>query len=630
MINSLRSKLSAAAVIVGFTVAACCSPSEQGGACDSPSGMNMDPMGMSTMVCPLVILTQNDPKPPPLFPYIGTAHWHVPWGQDYFDQGLRFFYAFNNRESYRAFSESAREAEDSKIPCSACYWAQALVLGVDLNMPTQSDEDQREAKADLYRARNANPSPEDSAIIDALSGRYQDCNGKARNECQDARNRAYYDGMKRVLDMFGRDDPNVITLFADSAMNLTAWNYWKADGSPVRPEVTEARQYLERALNFAQYPPNEGPIHWYIHLMEQSSTPDVALRYANQLGPIAPNAGHLVHMSSHIYLRLGDMPNTIKANKAAIEADERYFAAEPDLYRPDGDRYRYEYYPHNINFFVAGAVLSGDNAERDVNRYAEKLLQSLPHNGNGPDTDAYRTTYYLSLLNFTRPAGIRNFAPPSPFAQQPLANIAFDFAQLMADLWDGGNSKQAIDKLDVDVAHYRNDAAGGGDPKANCDTPPGSGKRELCLTAILSDLAHARTAASNKNWEEAITAAEHARAIQDHMPYTEPPVWPYPVRQTLASILIRKADADGPSTQRGRQDLQTAKQQLFESLNLSPDGRPKPQISTETYPGNGWAYYGLWEIAKRDNASQADIDSAWKNLNDHWFGSAEFHTLDRL
>jgi hypothetical protein len=630
MITVLRSKLSAAAVIVGFTVAACCSPSEPAGACDGPSGMNMDPMGMSNSICPLVILTQNDPKPPPLFPYIGTAHWQVPWGQDYFDQGLRFFYAFNNRESYRAFSEAAREAEDSEIPCSACYWAQALVLGVDLNMPTQSDEDQREAKADLYRARNANPSPEDSEIIDALSGRYQDCNGKARKECQEARNRAYYDGMKRVLDTFGRDDPNVITLFADSAMNLTAWNYWRADGSPVRPEVTEARQYLEKALNFVQYPPNDGPIHWYIHLMEQSSTPDVALRYANLLGPIAPNAGHLVHMASHIYLRLGDMPNTIKANKAAIEADERYFATEPDLYRPDGDRYEYEYYPHNINFLIAGAVLSGDNTERDVNRYAEKLLQSLPDKGNGPDTDSYRTAYYLSLLNFAGTASIRDFAPPSPFAQQPLANIAYDFARLMADLWDGRNSQQAVDKLDADVAHYRNDAAGGGDQKANCDTPPGFGKRELCLAAILHDLAHARAAVSNKNWDEAVHAAENARAIQDHMLYTEPPVWPYPVRQTLASILIRKADADGPTTPRGRQDLQTAKQQLFESLNLSPDGSPKPQISTEAYPGNGWAYYGLWEIAKRDNSSQADIDKAWNDLNDHWFGSAEFHTLDRL
>jgi hypothetical protein len=630
MINLLRSKLSAAVVIIGFTVAACCSPSEPAGACDSASGTNMDPMGMPTMECPLSILAENDPKPPPLFPYIGTADWHVAWGQDYFDQGLRFFYAFNNRESYRAFSEAAREADDSKIPCSACYWAQALVLGVDLNMSNQSEKDQQAAKADLDRARNANPSPEDLDIIDALSGRYQDCNGKVPKDCQKDRNQAYYDGMKRVLDTFGRDDPNVITLFADSAMNLTAWNYWKPDGSPVRPEVKEAQQYLEKALNFAQYPPNEGPIHWYIHLMEQSGTPDAALRYANLLGPIAPNAGHLVHMSSHIYLRVGDMLSTIKANKAAIEADERYFATEPDLYRPDADRYRYEYYPHNISFVVAGAVLSGDNAQHDVNRYAEKLLQSLSDNGNGPGTDSYRTAYYLSLLNFAGTAGIRNFAPPSPFAQQPLANIAYDFARLMADLWDGTNSQQSIDKLDVDVAHYRKDAAGSGDLKANCDTPPGFGKRELCLAAILSDLAHARVAVSNKNWDEAIKEAENAGEIQGHMLYTEPPLWPYPVRQTLASILIRKADAEGPSTQRGRQDLQTAKQQLFESLNLSPDGSPKPQIPTETFPGNGWAYFGLWEIAKRDNSSQADVDKAWNDLNDHWFGAAEFHTLDRL
>lgn len=653
MFNLFRSRLSAAAIVFVFTVAACCSPYEATGNCPDPPeepttqadvGMDtgqstggMDMANMSTKPCSLVNLTENDPKPPPLYPYIGSAHWHVPWGQGYFDQGLRFFFAFNYRESYRAFRAAADEADDNGIPCSACYWAQALPLGVDINKKKQSEPDRRAANIALHRAAKANPNPEDQEIIHALSGRYQNCNGKLPKECQGVRNQAYYDGMKSVLKTFGNDDPNVITLFADSAMNLSPGRYWDKDGNLVPGPLTEARNHLERALKFGQYPPNEGPIHWYIHLMEGSSTPDVAKQYADLLAPIAPlrplapNAGHLVHMPSHIHYRMGDMQNAIRANKEAIEADEAYFEEEPNLYRPDDDRYKYGFYPHNIRFLLAAAVLSGDNNEQDVNRYAEKLLQSLPDKADGFLADTYRTVYYLAKMNFSSTAEIRKFAKPNPFDQQPLANIAYDYTQLMANIWDDGkNPEESAHKFDDDLAKYRKNASDDREPNASCDPYP-SGRqlpreKNLCLAAILNDLGHARMGVSNANWD----AARRATAIQDLLPYDEPPLWLYPARQTLASVLIRRADADGPSTVPGRTDLAEAKRLLFESLNKSSDGNPNPLIPTGTYPGNGWAYYGLWEIAKRDGSSPAEIDKARVDLNDHWFGTPEFQTLDRL
>jgi hypothetical protein len=650
MFNLFRSRLSAAAIIFLFTVAACCLPSEPGGACPGPKESSMEPggdgdmggMAMPTDACPLVILTKNDPDPP-LYPDIGSAHWHVPWAQDYFDQGLRFLFAFNNRESYRAFRKAASEAEDNGIPCSACYWAQALVLGLDLNLPVELEPDREKANKLLKRAAKADPNPEDSEIIKALSGRYQDCKkSDTEEECQRVRNQAYYDGMERVLKKFGGDDPNVITLFADSAMNLAPWRYWEKDGKPVlkaTAPITEARNQLERALKFVQYPPNEGPIHWYIHLMEQSPWPAVAKGYADWLAPVAPwkplapNAGHLVHMSSHIYLRVGDMRSAIRANKEAIEADERYFAEEPNLYRPDGDRYRYGYYLHNLNFVIGAAALSGD--EHDVNRYAEKLFESAPDRANGFRADTYRTAYYLAKLNFSSPADIRKFASPNPVDEQPLANIAYDYTQLMAGIWDRKNSKQSADKLadelDADVETYRkiapkDDKRGNPSCKKGLKRP----KAELCLAAILSDLGHAQVAVSKSNWKAAVTAAGDAIDIQDRLPYTEPPLWPYPAGQTLASILIRKADAEGPKTPQGQADLDDANQQLLKSLNESP-GTDPTQIPTGTFPGNGWAYYGLWEIAKRkDPLSQTEVDRARAELDRHWFGTPEFQTLDRL
>lgn len=582
----------------------------------------------STEACPLVILTKNDPDPP-LYPYIGNAHWHVPWGQDYFDQGLRFLFAFNNRESYRAFRQAAREAEDRGIPCSACYWAQALPLGVDINMAEQLEKDRVAANTALQRAMGANPNPEDMAMIWALFGRYQNCNPKQEEgkekECQKIRNRDYYIGMKKVLELYGGDDPNVITLFADSAMNLAPWLYWDSKGNPVVDEITEARTNLEKALKFLQYPENEGPIHWYIHLMEQSPMPDVAKPYADLLAPLAPNAGHLVHMPSHIYYRVGDMQKAIKANKEAIEADDAYFATEPDLYRPDGDRYKYGYYPHNINLLLAAAALSGDDNDHDINRYAETLLNAAPDRANGYRADLYRTVYYLAKVNFSSTTDIRKFEPPNRFEDQPYANVAYDYTQLMADIWDGKDSKQSAEKLDVDVATYRKSSD---EPNASCDLSAPRRHGQPCLVAILGDLGHARRDASKGMWKEALDAATDAIKIQGDMRYNEPPLWLYPARQTKAAILIRKADAEDP-THSDHDALSEAKQLLQSSLNEPPVGDPN-LIPTSTFPGNGWAYYGLLEIAKRDGSSPDQIDRATKDLNNHWFGDGEFHTLDRL
>ncbi|OBF57147.1 hypothetical protein A5787_25535 [Mycobacterium sp. 852002-50816_SCH5313054-b] len=628
-------------MIVVFTVASCCSPSERADACQGPSGetttqpavdtytdSGMDDMQTAkkpARACPLFDLAEDDPQPPPLYPFVGTAHWPVPAGQPYFDQGLQFFFAFNNRESYRAFRAAADEAESAGIGCSACYWGQALPLGVDINMPEQSERDRKAARDALHRAIDADPSPEDWGIIRALFERYQDCTVKDLKECQRVRNQAYYRGMKRVLDEFGSDDPNVITLFADSAMNLTPWDYWDENGNPIAEwsgPLQQARTSLEKALDFGRYSQNEGPIHWYIHLMEGSRTPGKAKPYAGLLASLAPNAGHLVHMPSHIYYRLGEMQDAIWANKKAIEADEAYFAKE-DLYRPDDDRYRYDYYLHNIHFLLAAAVLSGDS--QDVNPYADKLLKSAPGKGKGSGADRYLTIYYLARMNFSSTADIRNFRGPDSFDQQPLANLAYDYTQLMADIWDGNRSSKWAGTFGNDLAKYRKKASDKGEQNENCN-PPATGVqlprnyKGLCLAAILDELGQARIAASDAKWNEAVDHADRARMIQDALPYKELPVWLYPTRQTLASVLIRRADP-------ARHDLDTAKQLLLESLNKLPGADPD-QIPTGTFPGNGWAYYGLWEIANK--ASPADVNQATTDLEAHWFGTDEFRNLERM
>ena len=172
-----------------------------------------------------------------------------------------------------------------------------------------------------------------------------------------------------------RDDPDFAILYADSVMNLTPWSYWTSTGAAKSAAVDEAREMLEAAMpaKSDSLHWNDGLPHWYIHLMEMSGTPNGASRSAKVLGDLAPKAGHLVHMPSHIFYRLGDMADAITANQKAIAIDETYFAND-ELTHPDGDRYRYGYYPHNIHFLLAAASLSGDKAT--VLKAADDLLRS--------------------------------------------------------------------------------------------------------------------------------------------------------------------------------------------------------------------------------------------------------------
>src|SRR5262249_1626449 len=145
----------------------------------------------------------------------------------------------------------------------------------------------------------------------------------------------------RQIMLANPHDPNIGVLFVDSILNLTPWQLPKPD------KLAEARDTLERLMR--SYPSHNGLIHWYIHLMELSNDPGRAEVRAKELARLAPKAGHLVHMPSHIYYRIGDMRRAIESNVAASAADEAYFNDPSNkLDHPDGDRYRYGYYPHTL------------------------------------------------------------------------------------------------------------------------------------------------------------------------------------------------------------------------------------------------------------------------------------------
>jgi hypothetical protein len=232
--------------------------------------------------------------------------------QAFVNQGLNLAYGFNHAEAGRAFREAARL--DST--CAMAYWGQALVLGPNINAPMDAnDEPKARALADLAMQRRRTASARDRALIEALDLRYR---GDAAARV--AADSAYALAMDAVVRRFPKDD-DLLTMWAESAMDLRPWNYWRPDGTPY-PGTHLIRERIETVMQ--RSPNHPGALHLYIHLMEPTREAVLAEPAADRLLTLMPAAGHLVHMPSHIYQRVGRYADAAASNQAAILADEDY------------------------------------------------------------------------------------------------------------------------------------------------------------------------------------------------------------------------------------------------------------------------------------------------------------------
>ena len=278
--------------------------------------------------------------------------------QLWFDRGLVWGYGFNHEESVKCF-EAAIAADPS---CAMAYWGVAYSLGPNYNKPWEFFDEQdlestvdRAHKATSQAAeRAANATPVEQAIIHALQSRYpkrQHERAGPRDECS-VWNRDYAAAMAHVYRSFP-DDLDVATLYADALMNLTPWQLWDIrTGKPAEGARTlEIKDVLERAIG--QNPHHPGLLHLYIHLMEMSAHPELALNAADNLRGLVPDAGHLNHMPTHLDILVGDYRSAISSNSQAIVADEKFLQREGPM------NFYSLYRSHDYHFRIYGAMFAG-------------------------------------------------------------------------------------------------------------------------------------------------------------------------------------------------------------------------------------------------------------------------------
>ena len=461
------------------------------------------------------------PGIPPLMPGMGNHHHGIattsPEAQQYFDQGFDLVFGFNHEEAVRSFERAAQLDPKAAMP----HWGIAWALGPNYNLDV---DDARAKKANAAIAQAlalSRGGPEgERAYIDAMAIRFPTDAKPDRS----ALARKYSDAMRDLSRRYP-DDVDAATLYAESLMNLRAWKLWSLDGTPAE-RTEEIVAVLESVL--AREPDHLGANHYYIHTVEASPTPGRALPSAVRLETLAPAAGHLSHMPAHIYARVGDQAAAARANEAGAQADRRYFEIAPS-----DSFYGLAYFTHNLHFLADSEMMRGRlaGARQAAAEVADKLG---PHTGMMPMVESLITMKTAVLLRFNRHDEILALAAPP--ADHPVEMAWWHFARGVA-LARTGKANEAIKEraalVDGSTKAPETALFGG--------TGLESARNILGLATLVLD---ARIAWARGSKADAIRSWTSAIAAADRVPYDEPPVFFYPVRESLGAALLLSGKAE--------------------------------------------------------------------------------------
>ncbi|MBV6638887.1 MAG: hypothetical protein KI788_23615, partial [Mameliella sp.] len=282
----------------------------------------------------------------------------APETQLWLDRGLVWLFAYNHEEAILCFEKALA----SDPACALAHWGIAYAIGPNYNKPWEVFTPEEKAPA-LARAHAAlaaglalhGAAPVERALLGALAARYpQDPDIEDYQPFNDG----FSSAMQPVYAQFP-DDLDVTFVYAEAMMNRTPWQLWDFHRGEPNPEAStsEAMAVLERA--FDQVPgawDHPGLLHMYIHLMEMSPHPERALRHGDRLTGLVPDAGHLVHMATHIDVLCGDYQNVLSRNLAAARVDETF------KLRSGAANFYALYRIHNLHFALYGAMFLGQKA----------------------------------------------------------------------------------------------------------------------------------------------------------------------------------------------------------------------------------------------------------------------------
>jgi len=511
----------------------------------------------------------------PLFDGLGKHHHPITTrsklAQRYFDQGLTLSYAFNHTEAIRSFRGALRHDPD----CAMAYWGIAYASGPHVNRPMDQADNGRAWEA-LQQAIALKPkaSVKERAYIDAMAKRYQ----AEFTEDRAALDQAYAAAMRELTKQFP-DDLDAHVIFSEALMDTMPWDYWLKDRSP-KPETEEAFAALRFVIS--RNPDHPGANHFFIHAVEAGPHPEQGIPAADRLTGYAPQAGHLVHMPAHIYMRVGQYYDAEVANRLAAKADRAYIrqCAAQGFY-PGA------YYPHNEHFLWYARLFQGNSAGAlaAAHKTAEVALENYCGPKKAVEGPRLRHLPWLTLARFGRWDEVLKVAQPAVTNDFLMDRAMWHFTRGLAfaakQQADQAASEHAemVKLIDSEAAQALNNPAF-----------PATDTLAVARHWLAGKVAEAR--GDNLT---AIEQLQKAVGAEDALPYMEPAFWPIPVRPTLGVALL-KAGKTAEAEQTFREDVQR-------------------------WPRNGWGLFGLEHSlraqGKDDSAAlvRREFAEAWQRAD---------------
>ncbi|MBH8573894.1 hypothetical protein I8752_12855 [Nostocaceae cyanobacterium CENA369] len=508
-------------------------------------------------------------QPHNLIPGLGT-HYHAvstsnPEAQKFFEQGLNLIYAFNHDEAVRSFQHAA----ELDPQMAMAYWGIALALGANINLDIDPERERvsyQTIQQALALSNQATIAEQD--YIAALAKRYS-------NDPHADLHQLAVDYAKAMAALAKRypDDLDAATLYAESLMDLHPWQLWSHDGKP-QADTKEIVAVLESVLQ--RDPDNPGANHYYIHAVEASLSPERALPSAKRLETLVPAAGHLVHMPSHIYFRVGDYKKAMLANERAIAQDDIYIKNNKVR-----GIYPLMYYNHNIHFLMVASSMAG--RYQDALQAADRLVTNAASiDPYLPMLEGFLGSKMLIQTRFGDWDAICK--TPAPDIKLPTTNALWHFARGMANAATGKLEDAISESHALLVAKQTIPA------EATIGFSPAN--RILNIAAKILD---GKIAKTKHDYESAIDFLQQAVVAEDALDYVEPPDWYFPSREFLGGVLLAKGDY-------------AQAEKVF-------------RADLEKYPHNGRSLFGLQaslQAQGKDEVAQLvqkEFATVWKNTD---------------
>jgi len=516
--------------------------------------------------------------------------------QKWFDRGILWTYGFNHAEAIICY----KKAIEHDSECGMAYWGAAYASGPNYNRVWTSFDhnDLRDSLAQSYDFSREAPkhtshlTPKEAALCNAIQSRYP-----AREPPFDfeSSNRSYAEAMRKVHNMFGQDDLNIRCLFTDSLMMTAPRKMFDIHtGKPiVGTPVNEVTKLLEDALKIRECREHPGILHLWIHHMEMSSNPAVALPAADLLRPMCPDGGHLKHMPSHLDVLVGDYRRSISSNLEAVKADELYRK------RTGGKGFYTFYRLHNYHSLIYAAMLAGQSrvALEAVDDMEDSITDELLKTKSPPLADwmeFFKSVRLHVYIRFGLWDDIKVYKLPEDQELYCVTTVFAHYAKGLAWAITGD-----LGKADKERALYR--AAVTRVSPTRKDFPNYISDELRVATAMLDGEIEYRRG----NTKEAFKHLRDAIHYDDTLLYSEPWGWMQPTRHAFAALSLEQGN------------VEDALQAYAEDLGLDDT-----LTRAHTHPNNVWALHGYHEclikLGRKDEArvikKQLDLASAWADI----------------